>query len=307
MKTSRKLNVLLTFLIMGWAGSAWAVDVSGNVDAQTISANTTWNVTGTVNLRGRITIESGATLTIQPNSTADANRVIRRRNNWDGMMFYVKDGGSLVVKSRTVNGTVYKMYFDGGATFTNNDARTYNGTGTAPSNYGTGIIIRADGNLTMTNAVVRNGYNPGSGAGIRCYNTSNTARTFSLTGVTIQACWAKDGSAVYFGGVDYHNATMTNCIVEKCNAISDAKEGGSIRTNGGVKTSLTLSGCTILIGQIARVVAFIGTLLAWLPPRLSSKTTRKFTEMQQSLMAVAFSLNRVWIYNPLRFTAIPRN
>ena len=247
MKTQlRHLIILITLLtaLLG-AGKAWAVDVTGNVDAQTISSNTTWNVTGTINLRGKILIKSGATLTIQPKSGSTANRVIRRRNNWNGSMFEVEDGGSLVVKACTTNNTVYKMYFEGGASFTDNDARNYSGSGTAPSNYGTGVIIYANGNLTMTDAVVRYGYNPGAGAGICCHNGGSTGRTFKLTRVTIQACWAKDGSAVYFRGNDYHNATMTSCVIEKCNAVSDSSEGGSIRTNGGVKTSLTIDGCTI--------------------------------------------------------------
>lgn len=82
MKTIRKMRALLILLMLGWAGTAWADDISGNVNAQTISSNTTWNVTGNINLRGCITINSGVTLTIQPKSGSTANRVIYRRNNW---------------------------------------------------------------------------------------------------------------------------------------------------------------------------------------------------------------------------------
>ena len=245
MKTIRKLRMLLTLALLCWASMAWAVDVTGNVDGQNITTNTTWNVTGTVNLRGQIVVKSGATLTIQPKSGSTANRVIRRRYNasgnaWSGYMFYVEDGASLVVKSCTTNGTIYKMYFDGGATFPGNDARQ-----TVTSHYGEGGIIHADGNLTMTNAVIRYCYYPGGqGGGILCYNDGTTARTCNLTNVIIVSCYAQNGGAVYFRAHDYHNATFKNVEIYRCATI-DGDFGGTIRQNGGGQTTLTLDGCNI--------------------------------------------------------------
>ena len=237
----RHLIILITLFaaLLGWNGKAWAVDWTGNVAAQNITANTTVNVTGTVNLQGTITVKSGYTLTIQPSNSAN-NRTIRRRGNWNGNMFYVEDGATLTIKNRTVNGTIYYLVFNGGATYTNGDART----GAPTANYGTGNIIQANGNLTIAAGTYLQYSHDGSA--ISCSNTSSTARTFNLNGtaanpVTIRGCRQVDsgGSAIYFHSSDNHTANLTNVNIYYCQCVN---EGGTIRTNGAVKTVLTISG-----------------------------------------------------------------
>lgn len=255
MKLSKRHLIILVTLMAAFlgAGKAWAVDVSGNVDEQDISSDKIWNVTGTVNLRGTITIKSGCTLTIRPDKSAAANRTIRRRNNpngakWYGPMFKVEAGASLVINRRDVNGTYRTIIIDGGATFPDDDARN----GVPSSYYGGGCIIQAIGNATINYATIRNCYSANKDGdshayeAIYCANSPNS-QTLNLTGVTIQACLASAGAAVKFHSTDYHTATFTNTTIRYCYAKIQGTESsnGIIRTNGNTGANLTLDGCSI--------------------------------------------------------------
>ena len=240
MKKLHTLRMLLVLALLGWVGNAWAVNWSGTVGAQTISANTTINLTGNVTLTGRILI-SGGTTTI---NASGANRTITRGAR-NFAMFQVQSGATLVI-----NGGTYKVTING-----NNGSYACN----ASPNY-TGysaIVVNAGATATLTDVTIRNNYlHVFSTLNDTDYNTHGGAifvrGTLTCNNCNFENCRADQGGAiaVFNRGV----ATLNGGKIIKC--IAHHRGGGALVANTATRcgtsaavpsgnAKLTLNGVTI--------------------------------------------------------------
>ena len=224
-------------------------------------------------MKRTITVGENATLTIKP-KTKDRQM---QRHWFNGTMFDATATGSKLVIG---DGGSYYVNLFGGANFKNEtnssewDARGWDLPTSNSLHYGklvsehkgVGLILRAACNLTMNKARLRGAYNDGSnprlngtttsmgykiGGAILANSPGDTKYTMSLTDVVIEGCSAPAGPALYLQNTDYHKATFTRVTIRGCYANGDKNsEGidygnGIIRTNGGVRTDLTLTNCTL--------------------------------------------------------------
>ena len=225
----------------------------GYLDTSTSASGTitiNFNNTSTVLVKSYIRVQSAnATLKLQ---NGNNSIVTLKKHGRDGNFIY-SSAGKLQILGNSSKGAPFII--DGGAVFpTAGDARSlYVEADDGFTNHGgDGVLIYATGGaLVMKNTILQNNYHFGGASGIDSYNTADTYPEFNLEDVTIQGCWAQHGSGVYIRGKDQHGtqedgAILKNVTIQKCYATgtptSQDPGGGTIRTNGGGRTRLTIDG-----------------------------------------------------------------
>ena len=224
----------------------------GNITASSGNVTVNFNNTATVYVKGEIKVEGG-TLNLR---NADNNIVTLKRNGRTGNLL-TSAGGKLDIQGNSSKGA--RFVIDGGAIFPDNDARNvYAEEEDDFTNHaGIGRLIYGgnDGAVVLKNVTLQNAFSFNDNGGAICvHNLNETYPDFYLENVTIQACWAPHGSAVYIWGADQHGtqangAIFKDVLVQYCyaraNLNTDDAQGGTIRTNGGGRTRLTLDNCEI--------------------------------------------------------------
>lgn len=209
-----------------------------------------FNNTATILVKGYIRVQSAnATLKLQ---NGNNSIVTLKKHGREGNFIY-SSAGKLQILGNSSKGAPFII--DGGAVFpTAGDARSLyvEEAGGFTNHGGDGVLIYATGGaLVMKNTILQNNYHFGGASGINAYNTADTYPEFNLENVTIQGCWAQHGSGVYISGADQHGtqadgAILKNVTIQKCyatgNPTSQDPGGGTIRTNGGGRTRLTIDG-----------------------------------------------------------------
>ena len=225
----------------------------GYLDTSTSASGTitvNFNNTSTIRVKQYIRVQSAnATLKLQNGNNPI---VTLKKHGRDGNFIY-SSAGKLQILGNSSKGAPFII--DGGAVFpTAGDARSlYVEAADGFTNHGgNGVLIYATGGaLVMKNTILQNNYHFGGASGIESYNTADTYPEFNLEDVTIQGCWAQHGSGIYIVGADQHGtqadgAILKNVTIQKCYATgtptSDDPGGGTIRTNGGGRTRLTIDG-----------------------------------------------------------------
>jgi hypothetical protein len=240
----RHLIILLTLLgTMPLALAQTREDWSGTVNGRTLTANTVYNVriTGDVYLTGPINMNTGTTLKI----TTTGDYTIRRASNFSGEWFF-KSNGDDARPNLQMDGGAYSITLDGGAVYsTPNDATS--GLTNSPK---TGRAIWCNGGLTLNNVVVQNFYRPNE-SGFIDLDLRYDASTYNctLTNCTIQGNYG--GSMFYMESQDNHNAILKNVTFQYNDAThGEDPYGACIRTNGSVRSSLTIKDCKLLHNKV---------------------------------------------------------
>ena len=221
----------------------------GNLTASSGNVTVNFDNTATVLVSGEIKV-TGGTLKLRNDN---CSIVTLKRSGRTGNLL-TSEGGTLDIQGNNSSKGA-PFIIDGGAVFsTAGDARSlYVEEAADFTNHGgNGVLIYATGGaLVMKNTILQNNYHFGQASGIDSYNTADTYPEFNLEDVIIQGCWAQHGSGIYIRGADQHGtqedgAILKNVTIQKCYATgtptSDDPGGGTIRTNGGGRTRLTIDG-----------------------------------------------------------------
>ena len=225
-----------------------------------------------VQIKGKITVKSGCTLTIKMDTNSEWTRraILIVASDFSGdCMFFVEEGASLVLegvnnsnkylgmKGTNVSSNLPTIYSDG--VWTKPDL-------TVPSqNYhfseGYGMITTV-GNLTMKNVRMYDVYSDSAGGALVVQqNKGNALRTYgkvSLTDCNITGCIAEFGPAIVVYNQVHGNTvsdstvpdpeassvTLTNCTIKNCYCTGTGA-CGTIRTGGSAYSNLYLNGVTI--------------------------------------------------------------
>lgn len=241
-------HIISFFAALLVAGSAWGVNKSGNQGAVTIESEVEWVLTGTLNVKGIITISDGGKLTI----TTDGNaRTIKAIASID-QMFLVTGSGQLIIK-----GTENKLItIDGGAVFSG--GKPFDTSYNPVSNTGITLqeAIKSDNaRVTLQYVKIQNVYGSGNGGAllITGSNTGETRRT-AISNSTIQYCVSRSGGAIHVnrsngGGAnaDKCRVNVTNSTIQYCYSYGDGNgnEGGTVRSNGSCASNINFKNVTV--------------------------------------------------------------
>ena len=208
------------------ANSALGENVSGDISAKTITANTTWELTGNVNLTGTITVNAGVTLTIKGNNKIITTYTTTTTTSPTNS-FLIKDTGTLTLEDVTL---------DGGNTGTivpenqigEGSVQTYSGFTKA----GVAIMAQDRAKVTLTRVTAKNLY---GGSGTAFTHMTNSQKTSTSTDrgiITMESCTvtncynSNDGGIIYqSGGSDMHGTyNINNTNISHCMVIANRVE-----------------------------------------------------------------------------------
>ena len=253
--------VMCLVIILGRSSFAFGqnkVNWSGDISAQTISANTEVTLTGNVTLKGTVTINSGYTLTINGN-----NRTITTYtttpDKTSTISFDVK--GTLIMKYVTLEGGCvgsvgnYSDHDQSTSGKTNKGGETETNTTFKAKKNGNAINVYGSGKLQLTNVVAQNMYTNGD---LGCFlqvgatgKEGDTVETIvNLNNVTVKNCLTdSDQGIINASGTHAINKIkMTNCTISYCMVKEEGTGhgyGGVLKGNGGTTCILDMTNCTM--------------------------------------------------------------
>ena len=220
----------------------WAYQTSG--EYKVTSSKT---LTGTINLSGNLTLHGTGDVKIN-------------KGEFTGSMFKSEGHkltliGSSTEDRFTLDGCAdITQYGEGGASQTDPIGNHLNSDNNRP---GYIIELKDNSSLEMTNVRLQRCWanaNQHSGA-ILAENQTANEKTITMTNCVIRGCYSvRAGSAITFPENSRYNATFTNCYFHHNRSKGDWVDpedpdhmsyGGTIRSFGGTKTKLTVTGCEI--------------------------------------------------------------
>ena len=207
------------------------------IDAQTITDNTTWNIPQgvTVSVQGQITISSGATLTLTGGGT-----IQRAAEYTTGPLFAV--GGTLTATGVVMDGQ--NIAADYAAIFTQNTGSKIVLNNVTLQNFkssgskGGALCMGNGGEATLTNCTIQN--NSATSYGGAIYAGDNVA--LSITGGTISTNQTTNTFSTYGGGALYirtavvslNNVTFSQNTSTRGGAIYNSSYGTLTITGGSI-------------------------------------------------------------------------
>ena len=260
-------------MLQGCVGVSWGQNLttlnnSGTWNGGTLTKNITVELTGDVTLNSRIIIPEGKTLTIQLADNVTESVSITNGASALNQMFYIRSGGTLIIKGRNRNNMDDHLYviIDGGAKFGDwSDQSPYltQGTGglamTKANSSDNASAIWNRGTLSMKYAKIQNVYvKDEADSGGAIYINSGEGKVNGPTTIEdciIEKCKTVHGSALHITtqGTDKKPetcaVTIENSIIRYCYATAqdnDYIQGGTIRTNGKAVSNLNLKNVSFI-------------------------------------------------------------
>ena len=242
------LHIIALVIACGISGSMWGADINGNIGPQTISANTTWNLTGNVNITGQVTIKDGFTLTIVGNGktitafTGDGNAA--------RTSFEVEGGGTLNISNAIVTGGNTGTI---GGNVGEDDVKKYPGF----TKSGRFISLNNTAKVYLTKVTAQNLYsiNKDVVPFVQLSGTENgTSKTnkglLKMEECTVKHCLNRvDNGIIHQSGgymhadIDIDNCIITNCVILANN--TGTGYGGVIKGAGSTACYLTMDNSTM--------------------------------------------------------------
>lgn len=235
--------VIVVSLLSLLAGSSAYAQVEFNGGLYEFSGTHTITLTRDVYITKTITVNSGATLTLQGQNTGSTYTISNRQSGMDRMVM-VKSGGKLIIKGGTGGGIV----LDGGANFSVNSNGELVSSASTKSIFG---IIVNRGTMELDNVTIQQAYGTwGAGIMIDSEGASSPNGKTTITNSKITKCYASSegGSAIYIRNQkqcasntpESCAVTIENTEISYCGCLNNIA-GGTLRTEGTAVPNLYLT------------------------------------------------------------------
>ncbi len=257
-----KLHIILLVSILSLFSINLSAQLPGSGTWGTTSLSTAYpndknpviELTGDINIKGTITINSGYTLTIK-NGTDQLRKITKTAKS--STLFKVNDGGKLIITGEEDK----EIHIDCGGNLTWDNYTLTEGEGSLSTNHG----IENKGELLLEHVHITDFKNSSSYHG--AIFAASKKGTTVLKHCIIERCVSGAGCAIMIQNGEAANSEVSKIVVEnstitKCitgNSGTD-NSGGAIRTLGNVQSDLYLTKVTFSYNYAMRNKGFDNTL-----------------------------------------------